>query len=443
MKLEIKEGSANYVCSIVKIGKIFDIEGADMIKRTVVNGNNVVVSKDVKEGDEMLYFVSGTKLNADYCKKNNLYSSNEENYNTEKKGFISFRQKRVRAIKLRGVISDGMLMQLTSLLPFLEQGSINSLRVGDEFTTINGNILCEKFIVKRQESIRNKKQANKGKIKRFSKLVENQFYLHGDTSNLRKNMHNINPDDVIGIHYKKHGTSIVIGNVLVKKQLSFKERLFKWFGANIIDTVYDIAYSSRKVIKNEYINEAVKDGYYGEDIWGVVAKEVSTSIPKGFTLYGEVLGYTPSGSFIQKGFDYGCKENEHVFYVYKVSFVNADGQVFFLTDRQIEEFCKKHGLRYKDTFIYYGKAKDLYPENIPYVNGDDVSDWRDAFLSRLEKDYNEKDCYMCTNKVPEEGIIVRVEKFESYEAYKLKSKRFLFMESEEQENEVVNIEDEA
>ena len=48
---------------------------------------------------------------------------------------------------------------------------------------------------------------------------------------------------------------------------------------------------------------------------------------------------------------------------------------------------------------------------------------------------------MCTNKVPEEGIILRVERLEQYEAYKLKSKRFLLMESEEQEKEVSNIED--
>ena len=30
---------------------------------------------DVKEGDILVYFVSGTQLNADYCKFNNLYSN--------------------------------------------------------------------------------------------------------------------------------------------------------------------------------------------------------------------------------------------------------------------------------------------------------------------------------------------------------------------------------
>jgi hypothetical protein len=48
---------------------------------------------------------------------------------------------------------------------------------------------------------------------------------------------------------------------------------------------------------------------------------------------------------------------------------------------------------------------------------------------------------MCTNKVPEEGIILRVEKLEYYEAYKLKSKRFILMESDAQEKEETNLED--
>jgi len=70
------------------------------------------------------------------------------------------------------------------------------------------------------------------------------------------------------------------------------------------------------------------------------------------------------------------------------------------------------------------------------------SNWRELMLMDLQEKYNEKDCYMCVNKVPEEGIILRIEHLEEYEAYKLKSKRFTLMESELQEQEETNIEDE-
>lgn len=438
MKLEIKKGSENYVCSVVKIGKIFDIEGADFVKRTVVNGNNVVVSKDVKEDDMMLYFVSGTKLDATYCRKNNLYTDENENLDKSKKGFVSFNQKRVKAIKLRGIISDGMLMPLSSLSDMGLPVSVLSMKIGTEFTDIDGISICEKFVVNHTRSISAKKQKNGGKkVQRISKLVENQFYLHGGTSNLRKNMHLICPDDLVSIHYKKHGTSAVFGNVLVKKQLDWKDKLAKFFGVNVIDTHYDLVYSSRKVVKNEYLNNEKGRGYYGEDIWGVVAKELKEVVPKGFTLYGEIIGFTPGGTYIQKGYDYGCKDKEYKFYVYKISVVNVDGQVVYLTDKQVEEFCDKNGLLYKDTFMYYGKASDLFPK----LKEGDLSVWREMFLKLLEENYTEKRCYMCSNKVPEEGIVLRVEKLYSYDAYKLKSFKFLLMESEEQEANVVNMED--
>jgi RNA ligase (TIGR02306 family) len=439
MKLTIKENSKNYVCTVVKIDKLFPIENADKIQRCVINRNDVIVSKDVKIGDKMLYFNSGTKLNADYCKWNNLLTDKEQNNDKTKVGYISHKQFRVKAVKLRGIISDGILLPLDSLDVF-HLDLKKQLGVGQEFTDIDSYSICEKYIVQTRNS-GSENSIKKPKSAKFNRLIENQFYFHNDTSNLRKNIHKINPDDIIGIHYKKHGTSIVVGNVLVKKNLKWYERVAKKIGIQVIDTEYDIVYSSRKIVKNGYLNEKTGAGYYGEDIWGIVAKEIGHLIPKTWTIYGEVLGFTPGGSPIQGKYDYGCKYGEHKFYVYKISVVNSDGKVIYLTDKQIEDWCEKVGLLYKDTFIYYGTVfnhlTNLRREGISF----DEIDWREKYLMWLEKEYNEKDCYMCINKVPEEGIVLRVEKAFEYEAYKLKSKRFILMESESQEKEETNLED--
>lgn len=115
MRLEVKENSKNYACSVVEIKNLFPIEGADNLLRTVVNGNNVVVPKTTEVGSKMLYFCSGTKLSAEYCKVNNLYDKEENNLDTTKRGFVSFKSRRIKCLRLRGVISDGMLMPLESL----------------------------------------------------------------------------------------------------------------------------------------------------------------------------------------------------------------------------------------------------------------------------------------------------------------------------------------
>ena len=451
MKLSIKENSTNYVCTVVEIKNLFPIEGADKIQRCNVNGNDVVVSKDVKLGDKMLYFVSGTRLNSEYCTKNNLLDKAELNYDSTKKGFISYKQFRVKAIRLKGIVSDGVLMPLLSLAPVLGVGvNLETLEVGEEFTDINGVSICEKYFVPCRNSNPGGKAPNKHNQPKISRLVENQFFLHNDTDNLRKNIHKLNPNDIISIHYKKHGTSAVYGNVLVKKNLKWYEKLAKKLGVNVVDTGYDLVYSSRKVVKNEYLNPNQDGGFYGEDIWGVVAKEIKDLVPKNWTLYGEILGYTPSGAAIQsmggKDFDYGCQRGQHKFYVYKISVVNPDGKVIYLTDKQIEEYCEKVGLLYKDTFKYYGTINDLF-ESSEFQDWDvlvreKTSDsWQEILLDYLEYKYNEKNCYMCTNKVPEEGIILRVEKLEHYEAYKLKSKRFVLGESDAQEKGEENLED--
>lgn len=446
--ISIKKGSENYCATIVEIDNIHDIPNADKIARTVIFGTNVIIGKDIKIGDKMVYFNSGTKLNPEFCKYNNLLTDPEQNKD-KKAGYISHKQFRVKAIKLRDVISDGILLPLNSLKGIKEgKDWENALQVGDAFTTWNGVDLCEKYIVQ----VRNSNPGGKAPkvVNKFNRLVDNQFYLHGDTDNLRKNMHKINPNDIIGIHYKKHGTSAVFANIPVKRILSWYERLLIWLGVNISTTVYDIIYSSRSVVKNQYVNSEFKAGYYGEDIWGVVAKEIGHLIPKNWTLYGEIVGYLPSGGAIQsmsgKAFDYGCQVGEHKFYVYKISVVNPDGKVIYLTDKQIEEYCEKVGLLYKDTFIYYGNIDNLFESkdftDWEVLHKKDVKDtWQETLLDYLEYKYNEKDCYMCSNKVPEEGIVLRVEKLESYEAYKLKSKRFILGESEAQEKDEVNIED--
>lgn len=436
MKTIVKIGSENYACTIVKVETLLPIEGADKIQKAILFGNDVIVSKNVQKGDVLLYFVAGTKLNEEFCKWNNLLTDPELNKDKER-GYISPKQFRVKAIKLKGVISNGMLLPLKSLKCFFTNEEIDELQVGLEFTTLSGIDICEKFITMQERKDFASQNRTGNKSKSFNRVIGNQFAFHDDTSHLAKNIHNITPDSIIGIHYKKHGTSAIFANVLVNKQLNWFQKLLLYFGVAIQTSYYDILYSSRKVIKNA-TNKQISLGYYNEDIWEVVKNEIKDLIPKGWTLYGEILGYTPNNRAIQSKFDYGCKAGEHKFYVYKISITNPDGKVIYLTDNQIKEWCDAVGLLYSDTLLYYGKAGNLFPAR----KNANLKNWQIDFLKFLQDQYTEKRCFMCKNDVPEEGIVLRIEHSFIYKAYKLKSKAFILEENNQQEKEEVNIEDE-
>lgn len=114
MELKIKEGSENYCCTVVKIKDLHLMEGCDNIQRCVVEGNDVVVSKSVKKDDIMLYFPALCRLNLDYCRYNNLFSEVSLNLDKNSKGYLNSKG-RTRAIKLKNVVSQGLLMPLESL----------------------------------------------------------------------------------------------------------------------------------------------------------------------------------------------------------------------------------------------------------------------------------------------------------------------------------------
>jgi hypothetical protein len=230
----------------------------------------------------------------------------------------------------------------------------------------------------------------------------------------------INPEDYISITYKVHGTSFWVSNVLVKRKLKLYEKALKRIGVKIKDTEYDYVYGSRKVVKNEF-ETSHKEHYYEYDLWGEIKDELKDKIPQGYTIYGECLGYTKGGGWIQQGYDYGCEQGKRKLMIYRVTFTNENGYVWNLQTPEIKEFCERYSLEYVPLF-YYGKASHTFE----LLNDDN---WRRNFIQCLQNRYTEKDCFICKNKIPEEGIVLRKESGFQFETYKLKSFRFLEYET--------------
>jgi hypothetical protein len=412
----------NYCAIVVALSNFADLANCDNVKAALIFGNSVIVGKDTQAGAVGLFFPVETQLNQEFLRQNNLFRKPEwGNVDPEKKGFFE-ESGRVKAVKFRGHKSEGFWIPINSLaytgIP------LDTFTVGMEFDNLGNHEICQKYVPKTSNpaGVRNKFGQKLARIE--DKIVDGQFRFHIDTENLRRNVHKIQPTDWISISDKWHGTSAVFANILVQRELKWYERVLQRLGVKVQDKEYGFTWSSRRVVKG--INGESKENaqhFYGTDVWADVAKKIKDLVPKGYTLYGEIVGYTADGAEIQKGYHYGCQPGTHRFLVYRATVTNPDGQVLELGWLQLKDFCAKYGLSMVPE-LWFGMAGEYLR---PYCPPDEhVGDWQDRLLKQLEMDFvNDGLCPFNNNEVPAEGIVVKVERLGEAESYKLKNFRFL------------------
>jgi len=414
----------NYAAVVVALDKFVDLPNCDKVKAALIFGNSVIVAKTAGAGEVGLFFPVETALSTEFCGANNLFRKPEwGNTDTAKKGFFE-EHGRVRAVKFRGHKSEGFWIPLDAI----SYTGTNDLAVGAEFDKIGDHEICHKYIPRnaRTQELTRGHQGRQARAE--DKIVDGQFRFHIDTENLRRNSHKLDPESWISISEKWHGTSAVFANVLVKRDLTWLERLANYIGLKVRDSDYGLVWSSRRVVKGVGDeNKANAVHFYDSDIWGVVAKEIRAQIPKGYTVYAEIVGYTPEGAAIQKGYHYGCQMGAHRTVVYRVTSTNADGRVLELSWQQVKYFCAKYGFEMVKE-LYHGRAADFFP----YVTGGPLADWQEYFVKHLEVLHvSGAMCQHNNNEVPAEGVVLKVDRLEEDEAYKLKSFVFLEWESKQ------------
>ena len=470
MKLiQSKNANINYLAKIIAIKDFTPHPNADALKIAHVGGYSIIVGIDEQPG-LYIYFPALCQINENLLSYANLYRHKEKNSNPEAKPGFFEDNGRVKAIKLRGVVSEGFLLPAETLRDFIlatVNVKINEFDVNFEFDAVEQDgkefWICKKYVIKQTQGSGSRN--NSGKVaKGFDRIDENQFRFHYNTVQVKKEPWCIAPDDMIQISEKIHGTSGISAYVLCKKPLTFWNKLGnillgrKW---NEENKYYDYIYASRTVIKNRYINKKATAGYYGVDVWREADKVVKPHLIKGMTAYYEIVGYLPNGNYIQKNYDYGCVppdtldantgqieyiEGKHFkVRIYRITLTNVDGVTHEFSTQEVQQWCALNGLR-TVTELYYGIARDLYPELYQDVNGEPMypENWNEQFWEKLS---NDKDFFMecnspsCNNKVPHEGLVIKKEDMIP-RAWKLKCYAFLNGEQAELDKGESNIEDE-
>lgn len=431
-----KTANPNYLAKVIKVKGLRKHPNADRLSVFTVDGNDIITSTDTPEDQVSIYFPLECQISHEYLSKGNDYrKSLGLNADPEAPGGFFEEKGRVKAVKLRSQKSEGYVVPISSLSVLMSEDKWRQLeqRVGEEFDTVDGQLLIWKYVVPRKNGVQGEgKERPKRKFE--SRLIDNQFKLHYDTSQLGKNIHKIKPDDIISISWKLHGTSFVSSKVLCKRKLTWYERIAKFFGVRVVDTEYANIYSSRKVVKNEDINKTPQH-YYKYDLWGEINNAFKDQLLEGESIYGECVGYTKDGEAIQKHYDYGCSEKQHEIYVYRITHTNVSGKVIDLPMNMVQERCVQLGVKYVPE-IFFGRAKDFFN-----YAGQDISQWQEWLVSNLKTQYvHDQDCQFCTNRVPSEGIVLRIEGLKP-EALKLKNFRFLESETKLLDKGETNLED--
>ena len=476
----------NYLCTVCKIGEMFPIEGADRLVKTVINGYDIVIPKTHKEGDIVLYFPVESSICEQYLSANNLYelsladknsnfadvdklikdAETAENDSDAKRcmemaksmcGFFN-KHGRVRILKLRGQYSQGFVADVSTIVnmdPTLANVDWESM-VGCQFNMVGDIEFCKKYIP--ATSMRRDNSGGGGqslwkkrmkKLKRFNRIREDQFAYHYDTKQLAEHIGQLNPDDVVSITVKVHGTSAIFANVLCNRKLTLWEKIKQFLGVDVPLYEYGNVYSSRSVIKNQYINPNA-NSYYSTDIWGCVNSVFSPFIEEGITVYGEIVGYLEgSDKMIQKNHDYGCKPGEWKFMPYRITETDKYGNKIEWDVDKVDEWTRNLVTQNPEiadkvmflNILYYGRLGDLYPDL------DTETHWHSNLLARMKADKDkflmELDEPMCKNKVPREGVVIRKVGDPLARAWKLKSLRHYGKEAEAHDKGEVDIEETA
>jgi hypothetical protein len=423
---KIYDDSKNYTAVVVKLTNTFPLPGLDKLVGVSVFGNTCIVPKDYDLNQLYVFFPAETQLSPEYLSKNNLYRN--ANLNEDQKTVMYFEENgRVKAIKLKGNVSTGVVMPVSSVNK-LETGS---LKLGDEFNEIDGVFICRKYIVKKAAGSSNAPKVNKV----LDEIVDSKLFpQHIDTDHLLKNLDRIALNDNIVISLKLHGTSGRVAHTLVKRKLTWKDRWAKRFGVSVVEERYDYVVGSRKVVKSVGFTELKnKNHFYAEDLWTKVAAELfEGKLHKGEAVYFEVIGRDYTGAEIQKGYTYGF--DRPTVYVYRITNINPNGVEVDLEWNLMETRADQLGVPVVPT-VFRGILYKFLDDN----GGGAATNLKEFSEAIFKANFYDKPS-LFDPKIIEEGVCVRVESYPRPRTFKLKSPLFLLHEGKMADAQVEDLE---
>lgn len=416
---------------IVKVTDLRPHPNADRLQLLHVFETDTCVGLDVKVGDIGFYVPADIRLGERFCQVNGLLRQKDENGNPIGNGYLDPEKRNVKAINLRGQRSDGIYLGLTSLADFC---TISELKVGDQITVLNGEVICEKYIPKMNPGRAGKMPHIKGAKKNICPL----FAEHIETEQLAYNLDKFHNGDTIQLTLKIHGTSQRTGYLPIiheKKQNWFQKMLHRPVQTY---TEYGYINGTRRVV----MADGRQGGFYeSDDFRHAMAAKLEGKLPRGMTVYYEVAGFQgingapimgqvanskiKDKAFTQQygpmtTFSYGCTaENAYdaespccEMWVYRITMTNEDGFVVELSPDQIRLLCEQWGVNVVPEFERF-----IIPEGV---------DPGEYVVRKVEQYFDGPDPIGKTHV--REGVVARICNRSNFAVYKHKNWSFRVLE---------------
>lgn len=308
----------------VKVERVRAIQAhpnADRLEIATVLGWQCVVQKgSFKPNDLCVYFPIDAIL---------PQSVEEAIFGPDSK--VKLHKSRVRTIKLRGAISQGLAVKLDTLSSILKGGWLNRSE-GCDLTRALGVTKYEPP-PPRQAGMRNLQKSWRKRNLAFKEYT--------DIENAKNYPDVLVEGERVSVTEKIHGTNFRAGWVPYDPSNWFMRLMAKLR----LTPKYEFVFGSRKVQLQDpgrlagtgfYETQSNGDGPPPGNVYSeaVVKYDLKRRIPKGTVLYGEIYG-----DGIQKGYTYGCKRGER-----KVAFFDMMRDGRYEGPRMFQKFCEEAGL---------------------------------------------------------------------------------------------------
>lgn len=320
MILEAERTSVEHRVVVVAVDRIEVHPNADRLEIAHITGWSVVVQKGAfKAGQAAVYFPIDSVLPTALEEK--LFPPT---------GKIHLSKSRIKTIKLRGAISQGLLVPVTD--PAIT-GCCETYYVGADLTDTLGVVHFEPPAPPVGMSTGGKERKTHKYFPEYTKIGHWKNYPGL-----------FEEGEMVVVTEKIHGTNFRAGWVPMVADTWWK-KIKKGFGYL---PEYEFVFGSHRV---NMVAKPRHAGFYKTNVYqeAVDKYDLEAKIPKGSVVYGEIYG-----DGIQKGYTYGCAEGEHKLAVFDVLILTA------LKPQVAQQFADWPGVEALSVFIGVPTVPVLY-----------------------------------------------------------------------------------